>query len=245
MLVPYTIDRASRLTVLVDDRPEGYNRIATFQSSDANFLLYRGFGYLHCRLLSSLQYEVESLETELDQLDDWEMKKGDRDRLTCKETDNLYASNEKFPKGFQLKFKRTRPEVLEELRQKLMHYGPFFPQHALRLYRLTWFLIDEALLKTREVSSLQRPSRKDYKSVKSWFMNHEPVVQGEWKHLLRKEDVITLRTGRECAGFDGFVEYVLQYLDACLTRYRCHIIRVSTTLREMLLVTNQQARISS
>lgn len=110
----------------MDDRPEGYNRVATFQSSDPNFLLYRGFSYLHCRLLSTLQYEIESLETELDQLDKWEMKKGDPDRLTCMERDNLHSSKNMFPKGFQLKFKRTRPEVFDELRRKLMQYGVCF-----------------------------------------------------------------------------------------------------------------------
>ena len=107
----------------VDDRPQGYNRIATFQSSDPNFLLYRGFGYLHCRLLSSLQYDIERLETELDHLDEWDMRKGDPDRLTCRERDDSHASKDLFPKGFQLKFKRTRPEVFEELRQRLMQYG--------------------------------------------------------------------------------------------------------------------------
>lgn len=95
------------------------------------------------------------------------------------------------------------------------------------LERYAKLRLDEVLLRTQEVNSLQKPSRKDYRSVKSWFMNHEPVVQGEWRYLLRKEDIVTLRTGRECAGFDGFVENMLRYLDACLMRYHCNIIRVS------------------
>ncbi|KAK3725217.1 hypothetical protein LTR37_000728 [Vermiconidia calcicola] len=201
----------------LDGCPKGYRQIATFQSSDPNFLLYRGFGYLHCRLLSALQYDIECLETELDKLDEWEKSKGNPEgRLTCKEHDDSYASKDRFPKVFQLRFKRTRPELLAELKTKLLEY-------------------DEVLLKTREVSTLQRPCNKDYRSVKSWFMNQEPVVQGEWKYIRREEDIITLRTGRECAGFDGYVEYLLDYMDACLKKCHCHVIRnvfMTKSLRE-------------
>lgn len=79
---------------------------------------------------------------------------------------------------------------------------------------------------------LQRPSTKDYRSVRAWFANLEPVVPGELKYLEHREDIVTLRSGRECAGFDGFVEQMLHVLDAALSKLNCHLIRVSPTVHK-------------
>ncbi|KAI6798788.1 hypothetical protein KC332_g7252 [Hortaea werneckii] len=187
--------------------PPGYSQVATFQCSDPNFLQYRGFKYLHSRLLSHMQYEIQQLEDELDRLDDWDRIHGDREkRLVCLENDVLYQRCDQFPEEFQLEFERPRPEVFAELKRKLLEY-------------------DELVQKTREITLLQRPSTKDYRSVRSWFANHAPLVHGEVQYLKHREDIITLRPGRECAGFDGFVERMLHVLDAGLCRLGCPIIR--------------------
>ncbi|KAI6905596.1 hypothetical protein KC318_g7606 [Hortaea werneckii] len=171
--------------------PRGYSQVATFQCSDPNFLQYRGFKYLHSRVLSCLQYEIQQLEDELDRLDKWDDDQEDKERrLICLENDMLYQGCDQFPEEFQLEFERARPEVLAELRPP-----------------------DELMLKTREITLLQRPSTKDYRSVRSWFANHAPLVHGEAQYLKCREDIITLRPGRECAGFDGFVERMLHLLD--------------------------------
>ncbi|KAI7200889.1 hypothetical protein KC343_g8989 [Hortaea werneckii] len=194
---------------LEKDCPQGYSQVATFQCSDPNFLQYRGFKYLHSRLLSHMQYEIQQLEDELDRLDDWDRIHGDREkRLVCLENDVLYQRCDQFPEEFQLEFERPRPEAFAELKRKLLEYAP-----------------DELVLKTREITLLQRPSTKDYWSVRSWFANHAPLVHGEVQYLKHREDIITLRPGRECAGFDGFVERMLHVLDAGLCRLGCPIIR--------------------
>ncbi|KAI7583973.1 hypothetical protein KC316_g6976 [Hortaea werneckii] len=154
-----------------------------------------------------MQYEIQQLEDELDRLDKWDDDQEDKEkRLICLENDTLYQHCDQFPEEFQLDFERTRPEVLVELRRKLLEY-------------------DELMLKTREITLLQRPSTKDYRSVRSWFANHAPLVHGEAQYLKCREDIITLRPGRECAGFDGFVERMLHLLDASLGKLNCHIIR--------------------
>ncbi|GAB1736832.1 hypothetical protein NU219Hw_g8860t1 [Hortaea werneckii] len=167
---------------------------ATFRRlkcSDPNFLQYRGFKYLHSRVLSNLQYEIQQLEDELDRLDNWDHDHQDQERrLVCLENDILYQHCDQFPEEFQLEFERTRPEVLTDLRPP-----------------------DELILKTREMTLLQRPSTKYYRSVRSWFANHAPLIHGEAQYLKHKEDIVTLRPGRECAGFDGFVERMLHLLD--------------------------------
>lgn len=101
--------------------------MATFQCSDPNFLQYRGFKYLHSRVLSFLQYEIQQLEDELDRLDKWDDDQEDKEkRLICLENDTLYQRCDQFPEEFQLDFERTRPEVLAELRRKLLEYGKLF-----------------------------------------------------------------------------------------------------------------------
>lgn len=80
-------------------------------------------------MLSSLQYEIGCIEKELDKLDEWEMKTGNPDgRLTCRQTDDKHASKQEYSKAFQSRFNRTRPELLTELKAKLMEYGMRFPR---------------------------------------------------------------------------------------------------------------------
>ena len=110
----------------VDRCPDGYHKIATFQSSDPSFLQYRGFSYLHCRLLSSLQYDVGRLEAELDQLDEWEQKHEDpNSRLVSKDRDDKYFDPSKIDVSFSANRWRSRPQVFAELKQKLMEYGKY------------------------------------------------------------------------------------------------------------------------
>jgi hypothetical protein len=114
----------SLLTSVVDKCRDGYCKIATFQSSDRNFMVYRGFGYLHCRVLSDMQYEIETIEKELKKLDKWEAKREDpENRLVCKKNDDMFRDKKDFPPGFQAQFSRTRPQLLEDLRSKLLAYG--------------------------------------------------------------------------------------------------------------------------
>ena len=86
------------------------------------------------------------------------------------------------------------------------------------------------LLRTKEVMSLQRPSKKDYESVRNWFCDQKPLIDEEAEYVWRKEDIVTLRSGRECAGFDGLVEDCISKLDMFLRKTcGCYVIRVCTT----------------
>lgn len=100
--------------------------VANFQSSDGNFLQYRAFLYLHSRLLSSLQFEIEQFEKELKDLDDWDMTCKDTKRekcLRCRERDDSQSKFNRMPAEFKARFDRTRPDVIAILRVKLMEYG--------------------------------------------------------------------------------------------------------------------------
>jgi hypothetical protein len=87
---------------------------------------------------------------------------------------------------------------------------------------------DTMLLKAKEVASMQTPSVRDWRSVESWISNHGPLVEEEAAFILKKEDLVTLRSGRDSAGFDGVVERVLSKTDDFLSeRLGCQIIQVS------------------
>ena len=54
----------------VDDFEDGYPNLATFQSSDEVFALYRRFGYLQSRLLLEKQDVLRVLEDRLNKFDE-------------------------------------------------------------------------------------------------------------------------------------------------------------------------------
>lgn len=213
----------------MDQSPSGYSKVAAFQSSDRNFMQYRSFGYLHSRVLLALQYDVERLEIELDELDTFDKSdEGDVDKLCCRDRDDFESSMEHIEsRAFKVKFKRTRPQVVQELKAKLTEYGMHGDQLRQRVTAADR-VVDEMLLKTKQIACFQRPSQRDYESVRNWFNIELPLVEDEATFIQRKEDIVTLRTGRECAAFDGLVERSLAMLDRFLTtRCGCRIVQVS------------------
>lgn len=85
------------------------------------------------------------------------------------------------------------------------------------------------LLKAKDVAGMQRPSKRDWRSVKNWIDNRKPLVEKERRFILRKEDLVTLRCGREGAGFESVVERMLARTDNFLTQWlNCRIIKVRT-----------------
>ena len=83
------------------------------------------------------------------------------------------------------------------------------------------------LLKAKEIASLQRPSERDWRSVRKWLLEKAPLVKREQNFIMRREDIITLRSGREGAGFEGLVERTLGKADRFLQRFGCNAIQVS------------------
>lgn len=83
---------------------------------------YRGFGALHSRLLLAQQCDIEKLERELNLLDDWDSKtEGMGIKLKFKACDDRACTRESLGPDFP--YRRSRPEVIAELKQCLMDYG--------------------------------------------------------------------------------------------------------------------------
>lgn len=106
----------------MENTPNGFPRLAAFQSSEANFSLYRSFSYLHSRVLLDLQDEIRELEKELDEID-WDNFDDDPDRLRSREIDVTKAAGEGDA--------RNRRVILREIKNKLMEYGEHMLLHLL------------------------------------------------------------------------------------------------------------------
>ena len=179
--------------------PNGYARLAAYNASEQNFMLYRGFSNVHARLLLSLQASIQKLEAELDDIDRFHnaLPEASKKRLRSWDLDVAECRQEKeeAKEDGEEDEVRTREDILEELRIKVNRY-------------------DELLIKARELISFQRPTERDYRSVRNWFHNVAPLVDEEQDYILWKEDIVTLRHGREWAGFDGMVEAMLHKIDS-------------------------------
>lgn len=133
------------------------------------------------------------LESELDSLDRDHLRFGDTTRLQSYDIDVDACEKEKKEGD------RTREDILEDLRLKVSQY-------------------DDLLVKARELVSFQRPTDRDYRSVRNWHKQGTPLVGEDQEFLLWKEDIVTLRHGREWASFDGLVEEMLHKFDGPLIR---------------------------
>ncbi|KAF1977066.1 hypothetical protein BU23DRAFT_596575 [Bimuria novae-zelandiae CBS 107.79] len=181
LLVPHD---TAQLIIQVDNTPNGYPRLAAFQSSESNFSLYRSFTYLHSRVLLDLQDDIAGLERELDEID-WDDFDEDPSRLRSCEFDRACDENDG----------RTRRVILKEIRAKLMEY-------------------DEVLIKARTLDSFQKPSDRNYRSVRRFHYNHKPLMDAETEPIRSKEDTVSLRnSGREGGSFDGGLEKAIFKFD--------------------------------
>ncbi|EAT79898.1 hypothetical protein SNOG_12600 [Parastagonospora nodorum SN15] len=180
-----------RLKKFIQDYPMGYPRQAAFQSSEPSWSIYRAFDYLHSRVILDLQEDLRSLETKLVSLDEIDVERGDGNRVTSRKDDLERAREDNV--------ESKRASLLSTIRGKLVSY-------------------DELLGKARELNAFQRPSKRDYRSFRTWFYNNNPLSYvAEEEFIRRKEDLITLRHGREWSGFDGFVESCVRAMHGPLT----------------------------
>jgi hypothetical protein len=75
----------------------------------------------------------------------------------------------------------------------------------------------QLLTAARDIASLNRPPSRDYLSVKSYFDEEAPLCNVE-SYIYCKEDIITLKPGRETAWLDAFIENVLHRLPSRFIR---------------------------
>ncbi|KAF4630953.1 hypothetical protein G7Y89_g7180 [Cudoniella acicularis] len=75
----------------------------------------------------------------------------------------------------------------------------------------------DLLKSARELAGFNRASHRDYRSVTNYFNSTAPLCNKE-SYIYRKEDIITLKPGRENAWLDAVIEDILQKLSCPLIR---------------------------
>jgi hypothetical protein len=67
------------------------------------------------------------------------------------------------------------------------------------------------LQQANALTDMNRPHDRDHRSVLNFITNNQPLVQGERDFVRHKEDLVTLRGGRENAWLDAAIEAVLHW----------------------------------
>jgi hypothetical protein len=78
----------------------------------------------------------------------------------------------------------------------------------------------ELLTVAQTMAALNKPAKRDYTSVKNYFLDEAPLDAEDEYYIYRKEDIITLKPGRENAWLDGVIERILQKLNCPPVRVR-------------------------
>jgi hypothetical protein len=177
------------LTISVERCEEGYPYLAAFLDSDENFMIYRRFGFIHARLLLQKQDELRMMEEALDRMDQ-------RDK--AQNTKTLQCRMEDVQRQDQVG--ETRQALLARMETTVLRY-------------------DELLLNAQQLAASNRPPERDYNSVANFVRHKKPLLQGDDDFIYNKEDLITLRPGRESAWLDAMVEKVLKLFPRRAVKY--------------------------
>lgn len=172
--------------------PMGYPRQAAFADSDDSFMIYRRFGYIHSRLLLNKQDELRELEANLHDMDliDASSEEG---ALCLKSRELDEERNDIQGLG-------PRRALLEKIEQKTLQY-------------------DQLLLNAQQLVAFNRPPMRDQTSLRNFMENRPCLVEDEKAFAYEKEDLITLRPGRDHSFVDGFVERMLKIFHCRLLRF--------------------------
>ena len=191
----------------LEDFPLGYPRVSYVLDSDDSFMMYRRFGQLHSRVLLHKQDRLREMEEELlaldkrdDRLEDTQLYLQCREEDEMRDEDASAGADGAGGNGSGSGGQRSRTELLAAIETTLLEYG-------------------KVLVQAKEMQGLNRPTHRDHASVSNYFRNEQPVVEQERGWVERKEDLVTIRPGREHAWLDAAVESVLRW-------YPCKPVKV-------------------
>ena len=178
----------------VDEFRWGYPNLATFQSSDEVFALYRRFGYLQSRLLLEKQDVLRVLEDRLNKYDE-------EDRAESNTRDLDLEPGEP----------NLREALLAEIETAFNAYGKnAFPIGILTYNTDTDGRSATILTSSQQLMAANRPSTSEYRSVCRYIEQNKPLVPKELEYIKHKDDLVTLRPGRDHAWLDRSIERALR-----------------------------------
>lgn len=158
-------------------------------------MLYRRFGYLQSRILLQRQDELRVLEEQLEKLDE----------------DDYYNNPHRLQRR-ELQGE-TRTKLLEEIESKFCQYGMRYP-FSLGYRRGTTDACPATVLEAAQrLMGFNKPSHGDQRSACNYIWGNKPIDPRESAYFQCKEDLITLKAGREHAWLDTVIEAALRKLN--------------------------------
>ncbi len=71
--------------------------------------------------------------------------------------------------------------------------------------------------------SFNKPAADEWQSVENYIWNNKQIEESETKFIYHKEDLVTLRPGREHAWLDTSVEKMLRLVKCPVVEVRTHL----------------------
>ncbi|MCJ1265290.1 hypothetical protein MMC22_005165 [Lobaria immixta] len=156
-------------------------------------MLYRRFGSIYSRLILRKQDEMRRIEATLQAMD-----KTDEANNHGKYLQSHVVDDKR--KNIPGAWPESRANLMDKLEKKALDYA-------------------ELLLKTHQLKSLGQPSSREYRNVLHFMENDGgQLYEEESGFIYDKEDLVTLRPGREHAWLDGIIERTLQI-------FRCRLLK--------------------
>ncbi|KAL8784340.1 MAG: hypothetical protein Q9195_009085 [Heterodermia aff. obscurata] len=184
----------------LEDHPIGYPRQAAFADSDESFAIYRRFGYLHARLLMHRQDELRELEEKLGGVDTKDNRDESRQRrLTSRHIDDVLSRREE--QGVESRGAESRSAILAQIEEKILKYEntkPFDTEPG------------QLLQQSQALIGMNKPPVREQKSLQNYLENRQCLCEAEAAFAYHKEDLVTLRPGRDHSFVDAFVEDLLK-----------------------------------
>lgn len=216
---------ANNNTPTGDDYPRGYPLQAAFQSSEPSVSIYRGFGYLHSRVILELQEQLRELEECLKDLDEDHAFSNDFTenlRVRSRMADQYAARREHQAQRHCPPTAQSHSEasncasnIADHEEHKQWGNRPILSERAILLAKTEDRLLryDKILIKARELAEFQRPNDRDWINVRTWFWNNKPLSNEKEESFIRiKEDLITLKPRDDSGKLDSWINYAVTHL---------------------------------
>ncbi|KAI1616841.1 hypothetical protein EDD36DRAFT_472183 [Exophiala viscosa] len=108
-----------------------------------------------------------------------------------------------------------RLEFDEDVRKEVLRTREFQGQERkdlLQKVEKTWIQYSNLVVAARDMTALNKPTSSEYDSLWWWMRDNKPLYAGDAMFVREREDLITLRPGREYASLDAMVEKMLRWL---------------------------------
>ena len=171
----------------------GYSKVAAIADLDADFLVFRKFGWLHNYALLYLQDELVQQQDELERFDRWEHEKGDPTKLVSRRKDQSFHNS-------------RRKKLVGKLQFTLAQYGELARSIILPSTNVA---ADELLLRAQKIQAIKRPSQRSQNNVSNLILNTQSLVSDESDWIRHGPDLAALGRGAEHGWLNTFLEDAL------------------------------------